>query len=222
MNQPFRFATSFFFVDLIGVQTIDLIDDIACLGGGFNNPLTREFEPAYFEIPFTMFYEILSETNWDQVYDDLLEKIAIESMKEEPATIELDEEPLMLHDMVFRLSHIVEEEKNESLEEQYVHAGYGIEDWHFMENGMISFEEYVTVKAINSLDKDKARLKQFSSRISGHLVEMALRYEYYRCVSGREKDIGKALQLSSLEDNMVFDLAKAAHEMINRPPVWQK
>jgi hypothetical protein len=226
MSQAFSRPDCFSFTDLIQVHTITVEDEVVCLQGYYMDPITGMLTYSYFETEFDVLYDLLGNHDFDDDALKLIDELSMVITEPEPKTIELKNE-LSFMGILFRLSALAELDEEE--EEEYrngEHAdkpikisGFYIEDWMLLEDGMVSFEEYVSrPKLSKSQIGKKKNIELSTKKISGYLCILNMRYIYYKklCAKGEPKE--KALYYSSLLDQTVFKMAVLAHK-INKD-IW--
>lgn len=205
----------FHFTDYIQIHTITLHEDLISMDGAYQDPVTGKLKFTYFEAYFDYIYNLLaSNEHFDsEKAIEAMSRTLVEKVTDE--MIDLGENFIQLHDMVFRLTTMVEEGSNEEPK----HAGYFIEDAHFLEEGSISYQQYLKPIDFSQNNRNRrVQLHRAHKNMSGYLVVLALRYEYHRSLLRYGLPLDRALYLASLPDEIVLAAAKAASQYINLNP----
>jgi hypothetical protein len=85
-----------------------------------------------------------------------------------------------------------------------------------MDQGLVSFNHYIPAPDLGDLDKrTRASILRKIRNMSGHLVALSLRYEYYTYSIHSGIPEEEALFKSSLTDLGIFEAARAAFGYIN-------
>ncbi len=201
----------YIYVDYIHIHAIALDNDVICLDGAYQDPVTGKLKFTYFEADFNYFYNFLTEHDFDNT-DYALEAMAATLSDKEASWIDLGEKCIEMHDMVFRLTTMVDNVDDSK------QVGYFINDGYVLEDGCLSFEQYLQPPTFDGNDRGrKVLLLRTFKTMSGHLTALALRYAYYLCMEGK-MPYDHALTLAELQNSFIFASAKAAFNYINLQP----